>query len=82
MRDTQELLDGVTLDVAGRPVRFRRNGRLHVITAQIDDWRAGGRWWLDEPSRDCWLVQAGQLTVEIHHEDAPLGRWWLARVQD
>jgi hypothetical protein len=82
MRDVQELLEGVTLDASGRPVRFRRNGRLHLISAQIDDWRSGGRWWLDEPPRDCFLVQAGGLTAELHREDLPAGRWWLARIQD
>ena len=82
MKGVQELLEGVTLDAVGRPVRFRRNGRLHVVSAQLDDWRSGGRWWLDEAPRDCWLVQAGAITAELHHEDAPQGRWWLARVQD
>ncbi|MGY2895091.1 DUF6504 family protein [Deinococcus sp. UYEF24] len=82
MRDVQERLEGVTLDASGRPVRFRRNGRLYVVNAQLDDWRAGGRWWLDEPPRDCFLVQAGGLTAELYREDPPLGRWWLARIQD
>ena len=82
MKDVQELLDSVTLDAGGRPVRFRHRGRYLVVTGHLDDWRSGGRWWLDEPPRDCWLVQAGGLTAELHHEDAPQGRWWLARVQD
>lgn len=82
MRDVQELLENVTLDASGRPVRFRRQGRLHLVSAQLDDWRSGGRWWLDEPPRDCFLVQAGGLVAELHREDTPLGHWWLARVQD
>jgi hypothetical protein len=82
MRDVQELLEGVTLDASGRPVRFRRNGRLHLVSAQLDDWRSGGRWWLDEPPRDCFLVQTGQITAELHREDDLESRWWLARVQD
>jgi hypothetical protein len=82
MRDVQALLDEVTLDQAGRPARFRHAGRLHLITELLDDWRFGGRWWLDEPPRDCWLVQAGGLTAELHREDELNGRWWLARMQD
>ena len=82
MKDVQELLDTVTLDASGRPVRFRYRGRYLLVSTQIDDWRAGGRWWLDEPSRDCFLVQAGPLAAELHREDAPSGRWWLARIQD
>ena len=82
MRDVQELLETVTLDQAGHPARFRHAGRLHLVTELLDDWRSGGRWWLDEPPRDCWLVQAGPLTAELHHEDAHGGRWWLARMQD
>lgn len=82
MRDLQELLEGVTLDQAGRPARFRHAGRLHLVTALLDDWRSGGRWWLDEPPRDCWLVQAGGLVAELHREDDAQGRWWLARMQD
>ncbi|GGJ70603.1 hypothetical protein [Deinococcus aquiradiocola] len=78
----QALLPDVTLDRAGRPVRFRYGGRLHLVTALVDDWRYGGRWWLDESPRDCWLVQAGPLTAELHREDRPGGRWWLARLQD
>ena len=82
MRDVQELLEAVTLDGSGRPVRFRHAGRLHLVTAQLDDWRYGGRWWLDEACRDVYLVQAGQLVAELHREDSPDGRWWLARLQD
>ena len=82
MRDIQEMLETVTLDQAGRPARFRHAGRLYLVTELLDDWRSGGRWWLDEPPRDCWLVQAGSLTAELHHEDAQGGRWWLARMQD
>ena len=82
MRDVQEPLSDVTLDAAGRPVRFQHRGRYLLVSAQLDDWRYGGRWWLDEPPRDCWLVQAGTLTAELHREDAPAGRWWLAKVQD
>jgi hypothetical protein len=82
MRDVQVLLEAVTLDAAGRPVRFRYKNRLHVVQSHLDDWRAGGRCWLDEPCRDCWLVHTGSITAELHREDADHGRWWLARIQD
>lgn len=82
MRDVQVQLETVTLDNAGRPARFKYKNRLHVVQDHIDDWRAGGRWWLDEPCRDCFLVNTGTITAELHHEDAENGRWWLARIQD
>ncbi|MFC4455234.1 DUF6504 family protein [Deinococcus sonorensis] len=82
MRDTQIPLDDVTVDRSGRPVRFRYQGRLQVVRQQLDDWRTGGRWWLDEPPRDCYLVETAQVLAELHREDPPSSRWWLARIQD
>ena len=82
MRDIQLLLESVSLDITGRPARFRYKNRLHVVQTHLDDWRAGGRWWLHEPCRDCFLVHTGSITAELHHEDAEHGRWWLARIRD
>lgn len=64
-----------------RPHRVTWNDRLYPVTALHDQWRAGGRWWLGESARDCFLVDLGALTAELHREDAS-GRWWLARLQD
>ncbi|MFC4637867.1 DUF6504 family protein [Deinococcus hohokamensis] len=66
----------------GRPTRLIWSGRAYGITQVLDWWRFGGRWWLGERPRDCYLVQAGGLTAELQHEDGPEDRWWLARVQD
>lgn len=91
MRDVQEPLDGVTQDDAGRPLRFCYAGRWRAVTQQLDSWRFGGRWWLGEPPRACYLVQTERLVAELHHEgvlggdarqEASGGRWWLARVLD
>lgn len=81
MRQVQQ---EVTVDQqpGGVPRRVYWQGRAHVVGLILDQWRYGGRWWLDEAARDCYLVQAGPLTAELHHEDAPNGRWWIARVQD
>lgn len=67
---------------AGRPVRMTWGGRHYPISGLLDAWRYGGRWWLGEAPRECYLVQAGSLTAELHHEARPLGTWWLARIQD
>lgn len=64
----------------GQPRQVYWQGRAHHIQSILDQWRSGGRWWLGEAPRDCYLVQAGPLTAELHHEEG--GRWWLARVQD
>ncbi|ACO47649.1 DUF6504 domain-containing protein [Deinococcus deserti] len=66
----------------GQPARLIWNGQTYPVQAVLDWWRAGGRWWLGEAPRNCYFVQAGSLTAELHHEDAQEGRWWLARVQD
>ncbi|WP_295822298.1 hypothetical protein [uncultured Deinococcus sp.] len=80
MKAVQQPAD-VSADDGGVPVAVRWAGRtLHVTV--IDAWRAGGRWWLGEAPRDCFLVNAGSLTAELHREDRPGGPWWLARLQD
>ncbi len=57
-------------------------GCTYPVGAVLDEWRFGGRWWLGERARSCFLVQAGALTAELHREDGPEGRWWLARLVD
>ncbi|MBZ9752167.1 hypothetical protein GO986_11950 [Deinococcus sp. HMF7620] len=66
----------------GMPVQLTWQGRPYRVQAVLDRWRAGGRWWLGEQPRACFLVQAGTLTLELHQEAASPGRWWLARLQD
>ncbi|BBN96727.1 hypothetical protein DEIGR_200160 [Deinococcus grandis] len=65
-----------------RPARLIWRGRTYPVGAVLDEWRFGGRWWLGERSRSCFLVQAGALTAELQREDGPEGRWWLARLVD
>lgn len=72
----------VSVREGGHPYSLSWQGRTHTISVLLDQWRFGGRWWLDEHPRACYLVQAGALVVELHHEDIPGGRWWLARLQD
>lgn len=64
------------------PYCFTWGTRRYPVTAIDDTWRFGGRWWLCEPPRDCFLVQAGPLRAELHHEAQGEGRWWLARLED
>lgn len=72
----------VQLGGHGAPVRFAWKGRRYAVTDVLDAWRYGGRWWRQEPPRDCYLVASSALTAELHREDRPGGVWWLARVQD
>ncbi len=72
----------VTPGQGGLPQDVYWEGRALRVQVILDQWRYGGRWWLDESPRDCFLVQAGLLTAELHHEDRPEGRWFLARLQD
>lgn len=72
----------VTVQAGGMPRQVMWQGRALTVQTILDQWRYGGRWWLGEAPRNCYLVQAGPLTAELHHEDGEGGRWWLARVQD
>ena len=72
----------VQSDPTGVPQRFRFRHRVYQITAVLESWLYGGRWWLNEGPRRCYHVEAGQLTAELHVEDSPGGRWWLAALQD
>lgn len=80
MKAVQQAVE-VSVTPAGEPGRLRWAGRSYPVGAVLDTWRFGGRWWLGEAPRDCYLVQAGALLAELHHERAP-DRWWLARIQD
>lgn len=66
----------------GRPVRLTWGQRHYAVSQILDVWRYGGRWWLGEAPRNCFLVQMGPLTAELHQESVPLGRWFIARLQD
>ena len=73
----------VQVDVRdGHPTRLTWDDRAFPVSMVLDWWRFGGRWWLGEGPYDCYLVQAGALTAELHHEASGEGRWWLARLQD
>lgn len=65
-----------------RPTRLIWQGQAYPVRAVLDEWQYGGRWWLGERPRTCYLVQAGPLTAELHREDGEGGRWWLACLQD
>ena len=78
MKAVQERIE-VTTTPLGQPLLFLWRSRCYVVQV-LDAWRYGGRWWLSERPRDCFLVQAGTLTAELHHDIG--GGWWLARLQD
>lgn len=80
MKAVQQLVE-VRLTPAGEPGRLIWQSRAYPIRDVLDRWRYGGRWWLGESPRSCFLVQAGELVAELHREDAP-DRWWLARLVD
>ncbi|QLG10974.1 hypothetical protein HLB42_09475 [Deinococcus sp. D7000] len=86
MRAVQERC-GVDLNEQGKPVSLHWRNRTYRVTREHDAYRAGGRWWLGEPSRDCWVLECGALTVEVHRFDETdppqeISGWWVARVQD
>lgn len=80
MKATQQEV-GVELR-EGRPVCLTWGNRNYPVSLILDSWRYGGRWWLGETPRNCFLVQCGGLTAELHQETNPFGRWFIARIQD
>ncbi|CAM3440196.1 Nucleotidyltransferase [Deinococcus saxicola] len=80
MKAVQQAVE-VSLTGGGEPGRLIWDNRTYPIRGVLDQWRYGGRWWLSEPPRTCYLVQAGGLIAELHHEDST-DAWWLARIQD
>lgn len=84
MKSVQQAVS-VSLTETGAMHRLIWKDRAYPIRDVLDQWRYGGRWWLGERPRSCYLVQAGELVAELHHEDAGTdkgGGWWLARIQD
>lgn len=80
MRTVLEVIEVETQH--GQPRSFTWRGRRYRVEELLDGWRYGGRWWLWEAPRDCFLLRAGRLTAELHHEDGSGGPWWLERVAD
>lgn len=72
----------VEVGANGQPRRVLDGGRRLTVHEVLDAWRAGARWWLAEPCRDCWTLSTSLGIIELHREDAPGSRWWLTRVQD
>jgi hypothetical protein len=71
----------VDLDEAGKPRMLHWRNRAYRVTREHDAYRTGGRWWLGEPSRDCWVLECGALVVEVHHVDVvnppqEISGWW------
>ncbi|ULH18044.1 hypothetical protein MF271_24090 (plasmid) [Deinococcus sp. KNUC1210] len=81
MKAILELIE-VQIDPQGLPRRFRFRHQVYTITAVVEGWLYGGQWWRKESPRRCYRVEAGRLTAELHVEDRPGGRWWLAAIQD
>ncbi|GGR17967.1 DUF6504 family protein [Deinococcus ruber] len=81
MKAILELIE-VQSDPAGEPRRFRFRQQVYTVTAVVERWLYGGQWWRNESPRRCYRVEAEGLMAELHVEDGPGGRWWLAAIQD
>lgn len=77
MRVIDDVVDVELQD--GTPRSLRWQARTYLVRRVLDEWRAAGRWWLNEPGRDYWLLDAYHLTAEIYRQD---DTWVLARIGD
>ena len=70
----------------GTPRVIHFEGHTYHLTKELNHHRAGGRWWLGEPSRDVWVLACGDVTLEIcqfeptDRSDQPHG-WWILRIR-
>ncbi|WP_295822388.1 hypothetical protein [uncultured Deinococcus sp.] len=72
------------LTTSGTPLVIDVDGCTYRLSQELDHFRAGGRWWLGEPSRDVWVLACGPVTLEVaRYDQAHNGsQWWLLRIQD
>ena len=84
MKSIQRPCEVTALTDLGTPRVIRFEGRGYVLTQELERYRAGGRWWLGEPSRDVWVLVCGAVTLEVARYDTAWNgaEWWLLRVQD
>lgn len=70
----------VTTGENGSPSRLKGGGKEKGVVRTLDFWRYGGRWWLDEPPRDYYLLEleTGHI-VEVYRAAE---HWTLSRVAD
>lgn len=55
-------------------------GGERKVTRVLDFWFYGGRWWLNEPPRDYYLLElSDNRVVEVYRA---AGQWTLSRVAD
>lgn len=68
----------------GTPRVIEYEGRTYRLSQEIDRFRAGGRWWLGEPSREVWVLACGAVTLEVARYDVDWNgaQWYLLRIQD
>ncbi len=70
----------------GAPKVIYWAGRTYHLTHILDQYRAGGRWWLDGPRRHCWVIQCGTAVLDVDllepRTKTHLQQWVLARLQD
>ncbi|MFC3861982.1 DUF6504 family protein [Deinococcus antarcticus] len=66
----------------GQPAALYWQARRYPVNTVLDTWRWAGRWWLHDPPRDYWLLEAG-ITAEIYRtRTAGQLNWVLARIAD
>ena len=79
MRRKQTPLEVLT-DENSNPWRLKTQGREKAVRRTLDFWRYNGRWWLDEPPRDYFLLELSDgRVVEVYRV---AGQWALSRVAD
>ena len=84
MKAVQRPCHVTALTDLGTPRVIEMDGRTYRLTQEIERFRAGGRWWLGEPSRDIWVLVCGPVMLEIARYDVEWNgsQWWVLRVQD
>lgn len=67
-------------DATGNPSKFDGPRRPVTVRRILDSWRYGGRWWVNEPPRDYYLLEleTGHIFEVYRAGDV----WTLSRISD
>lgn len=80
LREAEEIR--VTVNMAGVPVGFTRNGRRQKVAAIYERWRISDEWWGEKVERNYFRIKASAgLVCDIYH-DTLANRWYLDRIHD
>lgn len=72
----------VKADSVGMPLRFRWQGRSHVVEGVARRWRVDAEWWRGRIWREYFKLYTHSGLLVIIFQDLLSGEWFLQRLYD